>query len=172
MNRARKGSRGQALPEFAIVAPMFFMLLFGIIEVGRFVFYYEVLNNATREGARYAIVNGANSLTSCALGGSTGPPAPGRTSCDPNGDDVVQKVRDAAVGVLGTGITVDRCWWYTTCDYVSHGACPPAVVPLCGDNARGASVTVAASYTYTSLIPIVPLPNITVTAESSLVINN
>ena len=162
MNR----SRGQALPEFAIVAPLFFLLLFGIIEVGRFIFYYEILNNATREGARYAIVNGANSLSR-----RTGPPAPGATctmpGCDPTGLDVVQKVRDSAVGVLGTGVTVQRCWWYdqivSPCDFVTHGM---------GDNARSATVTVTASYTYTSLIPIVPLPNITVTAESSLVINN
>lgn len=162
-----KRARGQALVEFAMVAPLFFMLLFGIVEVGRFIFYYEVLNNATREGARYAIVNGANSLTR-----STGPAAPGTTSDDPNGDDVVQKVRDGAVGALGTDVTVDRCWWYTDCDFVSHGQCPPGVNPFCGDNARGANVTVAASYTYASLIPLVPLPNITVTAESSLVINN
>ena len=36
------------------------------------------------------------------------------------------------------------------------------------NNARGATVTVAAPYTYKSLIPLVPLPPITVTAESSL----
>lgn len=164
-------SRGQALVEFALVAPLFFLLLFGIVEAGRFIFYYEVLNNATRDGARYAIVNGASSLYR-----KTGPPAPGLvctpTICDPTGLDVVQAVRKSAVGVVGTGITVERCWWYKDCDFVTHGACPPAVDPFCGDNARGASVTVTASYTYASLIPIVPLPNITVTAESSLVINN
>lgn len=158
-----KRARGQALVEFALVAPLFFTLLFGIVEVGRFIFYYEVLNNATREGARYAIVNGANSVTGCAAGGSTGPAAPSTTSCDANGDDVVQKVRDAAFGVLGSSVTVQRCWWYSTCDFGTHGD---------GDNARGANVTVAASYTYGTLIPLVPLPSITVTAESSLVINN
>jgi hypothetical protein len=144
--------------EFALVAPAFFMLLMGIIEVGRFIFYYEVLHNATREGARYAIVNGSNSLT-C----STGPAAPGTTSCDPIGDRVVQAVRDTAFGVLGTAVAVDRCWWYSTCDYTTHGD---------GDNARGAMVTVAASYSYRTLIPLVPLPTITVSAESSLVVNN
>jgi hypothetical protein len=163
--RRRHRSRGQALVEFAFVAPLFFLLLFGIIEAGRFIFYYEVLNNATREGARYAIVNGANSISACANGGPTGPPAPDTTSCDPTGDDVVQAVRNAAVGTLGTGVIVDRCWWYSagSCDFVTHGP---------GDNGRSATVTVAARYTYSSLIPIVPLPNITVTAESSLVINN
>src|SRR6186997_2449361 len=86
--------RGQALVEFALVAPMFFLLLFGIIEAGRFIFYYEVLNNATREGARYAIVNGANTL-----GCPTGPPAPGTSACDASGANVVARVRQAALGV-------------------------------------------------------------------------
>jgi Flp pilus assembly protein TadG len=57
MKLSCRGSRGQALAEFALVAPLFFLLLFGIIEAGRFVFYTEVLANATREGARYAIVH-------------------------------------------------------------------------------------------------------------------
>jgi Flp pilus assembly protein TadG len=144
--------------EFALVAPMFFVLLFGIIEAGRFIFYYETLSNATREGARYAIVNGANTL-----GCPSGPAAPGSSACDTPGANVVTKVRQAALGVSGTGITVERCWWYTACDFGTHGD---------GDNARGATVTVTASYTYRSLIPLVPLPPINVSAESSLVINN
>lgn len=139
---------GQALVEFALVAPLFFLLLFGIVEAGRFVFYYETLNNATREGARYAIVNGANSF-SC-----TGPPAPTTTSaCDPAGTKVKERVQDAAFG-LGTQVVVTPTW---------HD--PP-------DNGRGSTVTVTAQYTYSSLVPIVPLPAITVRAESSLVINN
>jgi Flp pilus assembly protein TadG len=146
---SRRRQRGQALPEFALIAPLFFLFLFGIIEAGRFVFYYEILNNATREGARYAIVNGDNSLD-C----PTGPPATPKKACDTAGDDVVQKVRDAAIGVLGTGVAVTPVW---------HD---PA------NNGRGSTVTVTATYSYSSLIPIVPLPNITVQAESSLVVNN
>ena len=162
--RRRQGSRGQALPEFALVAPLFFLLLFGIIEAGRFIYYYEILSNATREGARYAIVNGAGAVEAPPFC-PTGPAAPSSTACDTDGGDVETTVRRAAIGVQGSAVTVQRCWWYSagTCDFVTHGP---------GDNARGASVTVAASYTYASLIPIVPLPNITVSAESSLVINN
>jgi hypothetical protein len=157
---SRRVFRGQAMVEFALVAPIFFILLFGIIEAGRFIFYYETLSHATREGARYAIVNGANSdFAGC----PSGPPAPGSPACDTPGNDVVTRVRQQAFGVPGTAITVQRCWWYTACDFVTHGD---------GDNARGATVTVTASYTYSSLMPLVPLPPITVTAESSLVINN
>jgi Flp pilus assembly protein TadG len=53
--------RGQALAEFALVLPIFLALIFGVIEAGRFIFHYEVLNNATREGVRYAIIHGENS---------------------------------------------------------------------------------------------------------------
>jgi Flp pilus assembly protein TadG len=145
--RSRRG-RAQALVEFALVAPLFFLLLFGIIEAGRFIFYYEILNNATREGARYAIVNGANTL-----GCPTGPPAPGSTACDPAGNDVVARVRSAAFGALSP-ITVTPTWTN------------PA------NNGRGATVRVAASYTYRPIVPLVPLPPITISAESSLVVNN
>jgi hypothetical protein len=140
--------------EFALVAPFFFLVLFAIIEAGRFMFYYEVLNNATREGARYAIVNGVNSFD------CTGPPAPtAKGPCDPSGEDVKARVRQAAFGVLGTGVLVDPCW------VGDLGLCD-------GDNDRGRTVKVTATYTYNSLVPIVPLPAITVEAESSLVINN
>ena len=151
-------SRGQALVEFALVVPFFFLLLFGIIEAGRFIFYYESLSHATREGARYAKVNGANKIRS-----TSGPAAPGTSACDTAGNNVVSRVRQAARGVPTAGISVDRCWWYTACNNGTHGD---------GDNARGAMVTVAASYTYSTLLPLVPLPPITVTAESTLVINN
>ncbi len=145
---SRRGHRtpGQALAEFAMVAPLFFILLLGIIEAGRFVFYYETLNNATREGARFAIVNGANTL-----GCPTGPPAPGTTGCDTTGATVVARVRQASFGVL-TGITVTPEWF--------------------DNNGRGSTVRVAATFTYQSLIPLLPLPPITIATESSLVVNN
>ena len=153
----RRATTAQALTEFAMVAPWFFLLLFGIIEAGRFIYYYETLNHAAREGARYAIVNGANTL-----GCPTGPAADGSSPCDTTGEDVAERVRQAALGLTGT-VSVERCWWYVECNFITHGD---------GDNARGATVTVAASYTYSSLVPLVPLPPITVSAESSLVINN
>ena len=36
-------------------------MLFGIIEAGRAIFQYNVLSSAAREGARFAIVRGADS---------------------------------------------------------------------------------------------------------------
>lgn len=52
----RRG-RGQALVEFALVVPIFLLLLFGLIEVGRFIYLNNAFNEAAREGARYGSVD-------------------------------------------------------------------------------------------------------------------
>lgn len=94
INRPKtRRSRGQALAEFALVAPLFFLILFGIIESGRFIFHYEMLSNATRDGARYAIVHGA-------------------TSSNPaTADDVKDVVLDSAMAIADNGdLTVTTVW--------------------------------------------------------------
>lgn len=49
------GQRSQALIEFALVSPVLLLLLFGIIDIGRAIFYYDTLGHAAREGARVAV---------------------------------------------------------------------------------------------------------------------
>jgi Flp pilus assembly protein TadG len=56
--------RGVSLVEFAVVAPVFFLVLLGILEYARFLFVVQMLNNAAREGARYAAVNTTSVTTS------------------------------------------------------------------------------------------------------------
>ncbi len=46
--------RGQALVEFALVAPLLFLLLFGIIQFGFLLAGQVGMTNAAREAARYA----------------------------------------------------------------------------------------------------------------------
>jgi hypothetical protein len=43
------------LIEFALVSPVLLLLLFGIVDIGRAVFYYDTVNHAAREGARTAV---------------------------------------------------------------------------------------------------------------------
>ncbi len=57
--RAGRRRRGAAAVEFAIVAPLFLMLVFGMIEFGRMVMVQQVITNASREGARRGVVDGA-----------------------------------------------------------------------------------------------------------------
>ena len=55
----RKQRRAAAVVEFAIVAPLFFLLVFGMIEYGRMVMVQQIITNASREGARQAVLDGA-----------------------------------------------------------------------------------------------------------------
>ena len=48
--------RGVAAVEFALIASVFFMLLIGIMEMGRLLFYWNTATEATRLGARLAVV--------------------------------------------------------------------------------------------------------------------
>ncbi|OHB72075.1 MAG: hypothetical protein A2V70_20925 [Planctomycetes bacterium RBG_13_63_9] len=45
-----------------MVAPVFFLLIFGMIEFGRMVMVQQVLTNASREGARVAVLDGTTIL--------------------------------------------------------------------------------------------------------------
>jgi Flp pilus assembly protein TadG len=51
----KNNQRSQALIEFALISPVLLLLLFGIIDIGRAVFYYDTLSHAAREGARTAV---------------------------------------------------------------------------------------------------------------------
>ncbi|MEM8866054.1 MAG: TadE/TadG family type IV pilus assembly protein [Planctomycetota bacterium] len=49
--------RGAAVVEFAIVAPVFFLVMLGMIEFGRMAMVQQVITNAAREGARIAVLD-------------------------------------------------------------------------------------------------------------------
>jgi len=54
----RRKRCGAAVVEFALVAPVFFLLVFGMIEFGRMVMVQQIITNASREGARIAVLDG------------------------------------------------------------------------------------------------------------------
>jgi TadE-like protein len=76
-----RGEDGAAAVEFAIVATLFFMLVFGIIDFGFAFHSWNNAANAAREGARKAAV-------------------------DSNPSDVRQRVLDSASGLDQTKLTV------------------------------------------------------------------
>ena len=57
MSRAAGGERGQSLVEFALILPLFVVVLLGIFDVGRAIYAYNTINNAARQAARLAIVD-------------------------------------------------------------------------------------------------------------------
>lgn len=57
IRRKLKREDGQSMVEFALILPIFLLILCGIIDFG-WLFYNQLsLNNACREGARYAVVH-------------------------------------------------------------------------------------------------------------------
>jgi Flp pilus assembly protein TadG len=52
--RVRRGAEGQGLVEFALIAPLFFLLLFSVIQFGFLLGGQIGLTNGVRETARYA----------------------------------------------------------------------------------------------------------------------
>jgi hypothetical protein len=67
----RRRWTAQSLVEFALVGPIFFLTVFGIIEGGRLAWTYHEVTNATREGSRYALVRGSMSDDPATLTGVT-----------------------------------------------------------------------------------------------------
>lgn len=57
LKKLRKSEKGQAMVEFALVLPILLLLLCGIIDFGWLYFNQLLLNNAAREGARYAAIH-------------------------------------------------------------------------------------------------------------------
>jgi TadE-like protein len=56
----RAGSqRSQSMVEFALVAPVLLLLLFGIVDFGRVIYVYVTINQAVNEGVRTAIRDSA-----------------------------------------------------------------------------------------------------------------
>lgn len=53
---ARRAQRGATAIEFALVASAFLVLLIGIMEMGRVLFYWNTAAEVTRLGARIAVV--------------------------------------------------------------------------------------------------------------------
>ena len=72
--------RGAAVVEMAFIAPVLLLLVFGMIEYGRLIQVQQMLTNASREGARLAVVSSTtvsqvetkvkDYLTTCGLASS------------------------------------------------------------------------------------------------------
>ena len=56
----RERGRGQALVEFAIILPVFFLVMAGMFDFGLGIYSDLTLVNAAREGARLGVINPGN----------------------------------------------------------------------------------------------------------------
>ena len=56
----KKRNRGQAIVEFALILPIFLLLVLGSMEFGLVFHQYQIVTSASREGARVATLGGTD----------------------------------------------------------------------------------------------------------------
>ena len=61
LGRFSRDRRGVVAVEFALVIPVFLLMVYGFMELGRMLFIQNSLGHAVYEAQRYAIVHGASS---------------------------------------------------------------------------------------------------------------
>lgn len=143
---SKRNERGQALVEFSLVSIVFFLLVFGMVDVGRAVWNYNTLAHATREGARYAIVHGSASADPSGPGGDY--------YIAPNTDTrVTQQVETFGGGLNPSQLTVETEW-------------PD------GSNFSGNRVVVTSQYEFEPIFDFLGLASFTMTSSSTMQITN
>ena len=63
----RRYGAGQSATEFALVATVFLLTMFGIFMMGSMVFDYNSISSAAREGARFALIHGSTVASESAV---------------------------------------------------------------------------------------------------------
>ena len=138
-------TRGQSLVEFALVLPLFLVMLMAVVDVGRAIWAQNSLAAAAREGARYAIVHGGSDGTVCPVGPTDRTKIPAATTDCPYPSPSKQSIIDAVTAAAtagGTNLTVNVCYG-TSCSGNTDT----------GKNSRGTPITVAVSSNINLITP-------------------
>jgi Flp pilus assembly protein TadG len=146
---SRTRSRGQSLVEFALVFPIFILLLFGLIDVGRLVYLNSTLSQAAREGARAGAVE-ASYRGSTATGCNTA----GGPICPANDTTLLTHIQSAADRMMAPFGSVTNA--YMSC--VAAAGTPPSGAwtgTSCSSTATGGQLSVRVTASFTPLTPVI-----------------
>jgi Flp pilus assembly protein TadG len=153
MKTSKPRAGGQTLVEFALILPIFLLVLFGLIDGGRFVFTDSILSQAAREGARLGAVEASwVGKTDAACGQPAGP------ICPADDTTLVNHIRVAANRMIaGLGGTVSSV--EVRCD--APGSAPPTVpwvepgpTTTCANKTQGNLISVRIRFTYSPITPL------------------
>jgi Flp pilus assembly protein TadG len=152
------GHRGQAIVEFAIALPVLLMLLVGIMEVGRLLFMYTMVSNASRDAVRYASAVGLD--------------ATGQYEKYAYCSGIKQAAKDSGyfVNLQDTDITISYDRNLNVSSPLVSGGCNASsgedadVTAIVDSEDR---VTVTVSKAYDPLIKLIPIPSRIITSTSS-----
>jgi Flp pilus assembly protein TadG len=143
--RLAREERGSELVEFAVTASLLVAVLFGAIEFGLAVYADHFVSSAAQEGARYAIVRGADWSSSC----STSAPPSFTLSyhCKASNGDVQNYVKSlASLGINSANVSATTTWPGTT------PSCASSCSACSTTNSSGCMVKVQVTYSFTFLL--------------------
>jgi Flp pilus assembly protein TadG len=164
--RGRAGRRGQSLVEFALVLPIFLLLIMGVIDVGRYAYMSSTLSNAAREGARTGSVEASwKGQSGGACAGAAGQKCP---ATDPALLADIKGTADVMNSPFGPVAAA-----YMRC--TAKGSVPAAVGTniTCSPNATSGQISVRVTQSWSALTPIIGqiLGTRTLEGSSTFVIN-
>lgn len=166
LNQASRGERGGALVEFAIIAPVLFMILIGSLEFGFLIYESHATDYAAKSAARFAAVRGAN------CSNTSGTPTWTQCPTKSDGSYVTTFVKDSVPGLQSkaSAFKVATSWAApSTTSYPSGGG---ANLTCSGTSqAAGCLVTVTVTNPVTWVkIPFIKIHSFTLTSSSTAVV--
>jgi len=124
--KLRRSRCGATAVEFAMVAPIFLIMVIGVFELGRAMWIRASMQYAVEEAARFAIVNTSASTSTLAS--------------------------YAATAYSSSGINISGAT-FTATQATTSGL---------------TYVTIIGSYNFSVIVPLVPIPDITLSARSRI----
>jgi hypothetical protein len=145
---------GQNLVEYALMLIIFLLMMFGIIDFSRALYSYHFVSHAAREGARWAVVNGADCADDL---------PPSKPTC-PGGPATQTDVQSYVSGIVPPGIDSSQVQVSATWPDTS-GTCAPG-----SHNEPGCPVVVTVSYNFNFLVPLIHNGTLAMASTSEMVI--
>jgi Flp pilus assembly protein TadG len=163
--RARAPRRGQSLVEFALVFPVFILLVFGLIDMGRYVYLNSTLSQAAREAARVAAVEASWMGRTDANCNQTGGPV-----CPANVNVFRSDVLSAANRMMAPFGAIVEADLYTNC---ASAAPTPVTTKDCVNRDQGDMASVRTVLVFRPITPLISsfFASITTTGSATMVIN-
>lgn len=170
--RRRLPAGGQALVEFALVIPIFLLLVFGLLDMGRAVYANHTLSQATREAVRLAAAQaswvGQTTADEATCNAPAGPVCPATVAALKANVDAAANRMAVGLGALPSGQI------YMQCNPAGSTAPTGAWTgSSCTSNGAGGLVSVRIAYTFTMITPLVGqiANNLSLSATATMVIN-
>ncbi len=147
----KKREGGQGMVEFALVLPIVLLLMYGMVEFGRLMFFYSAASTASREAVRYGSSTGDN-----------GSGTPRYLDCDGIRNAALTIGKYANVIESAVAISYDASGTTMYCD--DSDASKNAQK---NDISFGDTINVVVTTEYLPIMPMVNMPTIPITSQSS-----